>query len=204
VEALRESLGDGRGVKRGWVRHPIVRAVLAICLVGGAIVQFWAGSNWAGVAILAFAAITSPLWSVKAVGRVCRRVRSEDEAPSPYTRMAIQFALLSALAFALGFAQLFGVGFPQDGGRGLLGLIGGGLFARLAVLAVRDGRRAARSVLDEGARVVIDATERTMELGVAGWHGTVVGRSYDEDNDRPDVVLGYAVAMARTMVVPGW
>lgn len=46
---------------------------------------------------------------------------------------------------------------------------------------------------DVGDRVAVRRTERTQELGIAGWHGETVGMSYEDD--APDDVLGYAVAM---------
>jgi hypothetical protein len=46
---------------------------------------------------------------------------------------------------------------------------------------------------DFGARVVVRTILRTQSDGTAGWHGSVVGKSYDDD--APEVILGYGVAM---------
>jgi hypothetical protein len=46
---------------------------------------------------------------------------------------------------------------------------------------------------DFGDRVTVRHTERTQELGIVGWHGEIVGKSYEDD--APDDILGYAVAM---------
>jgi hypothetical protein len=43
-------------------------------------------------------------------------------------------------------------------------------------------------------RVVVAATDRKRADGTGGWHGKVVGKSYQND-DRSGHVLAYAVAM---------
>lgn len=45
-----------------------------------------------------------------------------------------------------------------------------------------------------GQRVVVRTTSRTQETGTAGWHGTVRGKSYENDDPR-GTVLAYAVAI---------
>jgi len=50
------------------------------------------------------------------------------------------------------------------------------------------------SSFDIDQSVVVSATDRTRANGTAGWHGKVVGQSYEND-DPSGHVLAYAVAM---------
>jgi hypothetical protein len=50
------------------------------------------------------------------------------------------------------------------------------------------------SSFDIDQRVVVSATGRTRANGTAGWHGNVVGKSYENDDPSSDVLV-YAVAM---------
>jgi len=43
-------------------------------------------------------------------------------------------------------------------------------------------------------RVVVGRSARTRSNGTAGWHGTIVGESYENDDPRGRI-LSYAVAM---------
>jgi hypothetical protein len=47
---------------------------------------------------------------------------------------------------------------------------------------------------DFDQRVVVRRTSRTRENGTAGWHGRVVGKSYENDDPNGKIVA-YAVAM---------
>jgi hypothetical protein len=51
-----------------------------------------------------------------------------------------------------------------------------------------------RPAFDLGDRVVVLTSPRTKEAGTAGWHGTVVGKS-TEDDERHGTVQAYAVAV---------
>jgi hypothetical protein len=50
------------------------------------------------------------------------------------------------------------------------------------------------SPLDFDECVIVKDTDRTRASGTAGWHGRVVGKSYEDDDPRRSV-LAYAVAM---------
>ncbi len=50
------------------------------------------------------------------------------------------------------------------------------------------------AAFDFDHRVVVRATDRTRANGTAGWHGSIIGKSYESD-DPANRVLSYGVAM---------
>lgn len=48
---------------------------------------------------------------------------------------------------------------------------------------------------DFDQRVIVVPTPRTRELGAVGWHGVVVGRSYENDDPDSGAVVAYGVAV---------